>query len=641
MSKMQGSGSILREDEHTCGRFFFGLQLFHQVLIIAVLPLVFYIHASRFYGGGASVEYLSINGFTFYKSVWLIFGAFFSVVFYLLHETYRSLWVDKYLFAFAYLTILSTIFSPYPEIAIWGQKNQNEGLLTVIGYIGVCFIFSRLPARSTYLKAFCIITFISATALSLIGLMQFFRSDPLLNGKFVEFFTPEYSKQILDGIKPVLTEENWHGITCFFGNGNYAGCYFSMLFAFSFILFTFLEGRARIITGFLNILFFMNLLGSKSRAAMIATFVALLIVLLISNNHFEKKIKSVVIVFVLASLAAFAMDYYTLKAGNPGLFSETISKEMLYKNKVEGLSLTGKSLEVKISGAILKILSSSEGLEFYDENGTQISYKFLPGEIDLITRFKEIIELRKKFSSVKSPDDNHSGSLALGKMDVFSLIFPKKHLPGFKINVCPEHGLVQVKRGDVSIFVQNTAEGFKLLDKYGQDCDVRPVESFGFRGFESFGSGRGYIWSRTLPLLKKTVFLGYGPDTFIEFFPNHDCIGKLLHLSSGLEKDVDKPHSFYLQTALHSGCLSLFVLFGLFFRYINVSIKVAKNSNLERFEFIFSRSVFAGILAYLIAMLFNDGVVSVAPIFWSFLGLGILANEMCCLNDSVKIEEQN
>jgi len=38
---------------------------------------------------------------------------------------------------------------------------------------------------------------------------------------------------------------------------------------------------------------------------------------------------------------------------------------------------------------------------------------------------------------------------------------------------------------------------------------------------------RGYIWSRSLPLLRNTILVGYGPDTFAMNFPQHDIAGKV------------------------------------------------------------------------------------------------------------------
>ncbi len=81
----------------------------------------------------------------------------------------------------------------------------------------------------------------------------------------------------------------------------------------------------------------------------------------------------------------------------------------------------------------------------------------------------------------------------------------------------------------------------------------------GLEGRERIVSGRGYIWSRTIPLLKKYILLGGGQDTFTVLFPNHDYLGK----AQWGDKDliITKPHCMYLQIAVQSGILSLIALF--------------------------------------------------------------------------------
>jgi hypothetical protein len=56
---------------------------------------------------------------------------------------------------------------------------------------------------------------------------------------------------------------------------------------------------------------------------------------------------------------------------------------------------------------------------------------------------------------------------------------------------------------------------------------LEPVEAIGFNGTEKWGTMRGYIWSRSFPLMLKYPVTGSGPDTFINVFPHHDLISKL------------------------------------------------------------------------------------------------------------------
>ena len=53
-----------------------------------------------------------------------------------------------------------------------------------------------------------------------------------------------------------------------------------------------------------------------------------------------------------------------------------------------------------------------------------------------------------------------------------------------------------------------------------------------FHGLEYLGSGRLYIWSRILPMLKHDILKGSGPVTFAEVFPQNDYAGKMIYAES-------------------------------------------------------------------------------------------------------------
>ena len=135
-------------------------------------------------------------------------------------------------------------------------------------------------------------------------------------------------------------------------------------------------------------------------------------------------------------------------------------------------------------------------------------------------------------------------------------------------------------------------------------------------------SKRGYIWSRTTPLLGNTLFTGYGPDTFALFFPQHDVIGKIKYFNSPAIL-VDKAHNFYLQIWTNTGFISLLALIILFLIYLSRNIFYFFNINFSNFYSQIGIAFLGATLAYFTAALFNDSVISVAPVFWTILGLGV------------------
>ena len=67
-------------------------------------------------------------------------------------------------------------------------------------------------------------------------------------------------------------------------------------------------------------------------------------------------------------------------------------------------------------------------------------------------------------------------------------------------------------QGTETYFMFSEVDGkLSMVDRFGTPVDLNvPVESFGFNGVERLGSNRGYIYSRSIPLLKHNIILGAG-----------------------------------------------------------------------------------------------------------------------------------
>ncbi|MBQ2058391.1 MAG: O-antigen ligase family protein, partial [Firmicutes bacterium] len=196
------------------------------------------------------------------------------------------------------------------------------------------------------------------------------------------------------------------------------------------------------------------------------------------------------------------------------------------------------------------------------------------------------------------------------------------------------------------LFTEHTAI-YKALS--GKWITLHKVDKFGFEGHYSFGSGRGYIWSRSLPLLKDTILIGHGADTFCAYFPNDDYAGKFSTIGWpdwALNTIYDKPHDLYIQTGVNTGVLSLIAQLGIFFFYFRDSLKTGfglrkkEDQNVSNSEGAPSAvsalgilpyaamGCFLGVAGYLVVGIFNDSSVSTAPYFYSVLGLGFCINAM-------------
>ena len=169
------------------------------------------------------------------------------------------------------------------------------------------------------------------------------------------------------------------------------------------------------------------------------------------------------------------------------------------------------------------------------------------------------------------------------------------------------------------------------------------ADHIGFEGKETLGSSRGYIWSRTLPLLKNCLLTGYGADTFAYVFPQNDVLAKYYsyeQFGEGFYITVDKPHNMYLQIFYGNGLIAFAAFLAICVFYLVDCFRLYALRREYRPEQIMGAAVMLGVVGYLAAGMFNDSVVHVAPLFWILLGVGAALNTINRRADrNIKVDE--
>lgn len=128
---------------------------------------------------------------------------------------------------------------------------------------------------------------------------------------------------------------------------------------------------------------------------------------------------------------------------------------------------------------------------------------------------------------------------------------------------------------------------------------------------EQVGSVRMFIWIRVIKLISMRPLFGFGIENlglaFEKYFYN-DII-KI----TGSYAIVDKAHNDFLHIAVSSGVLSLLAYISFLISILVNSIKTRNSKE----DILLTTSIFG----YVICLFFNISVVSVAYIFWIYLGL--------------------
>jgi len=375
------------------------------------------------------------------------------------------------------------------------------------------------------------------------------------------------------------------------GNSNYVGTY-SVLLLPSAMSMVFYESdfakRACYLLLFIGSALFL-LFGSMSGAAFAAAFMTAVVFTVFMRKEIKKRYK-----WYFALVMYGIMIFLLMNSYSKGLLLEELKKTNPFYNKntdkihFKDVSLFGDSATIRTNKWTLNIKNDNSGFTFSNELGYPVA-------------IQKDHELQKLYFKT-APYSGITGHLRENEQFQWLML----NIEGKDIEFVKYEGKLQV------------------VGYNGLVTDIEYPETLGFKGRESFASGRGYIWSRALPLLKKAVFLGFGPDTFTYIFPQNDIAGKLNY--GAIWVIISKPHNWYLQIALGSGILSLAFLICFIVWFIVNSLKflhrAPKGGDEERREMIIICAILSAVIGYLITGVFNDSVVAVSPIFWMTLGFG-------------------
>lgn len=136
------------------------------------------------------------------------------------------------------------------------------------------------------------------------------------------------------------------------------------------------------------------------------------------------------------------------------------------------------------------------------------------------------------------------------------------------------------------------------------------------------GTGRLYIWEKTLNLFKERPIFGYGLDSLMYNFPHYNIDAR-----AGLFTEhtiTDKPHSVYVGILYGTGIIG-FIAFLLIVGIIIISsIKILFNRKI-----IYLSILSIGSIAFFIQAIFNDSLPGTSGVMWALTGIlfGLILSE--------------
>ncbi len=526
---------------------------------------------------------------------------FFKVL--IFNEGFLNKPEKKYVFALGlYLAfaILSTVFADAKErnMAILGGYEQWEGIIILLAYVVLCFMAMVLigDVKSISMGMWGLVA--ACFLVSIIGAGQalgldFFKTD--IGKGMLNFFLD----QKLDF--SFNFEANRSYATLY--NPNYIGPFVALLLPVTLLNLEIKKWIKDIILLITSVLAVVMLIGSGSAVGYMAVAVEMLICVVFAAMFYKRRVVIPVVVLVLAVGAAGyfsgALSYVGNKLANPVANNFTI-KEMYVEG--DALHITTKddkscSLRFDVGETELKITSDDPAVKATKDGDYYVLN--LEGFEDV--KFKNVSDEYTvgydKAMEISTPSTGHT----------YKFVFPED----------------EAESADDKLLYYNVYDKADKLEK---------IPTFGFEDRQHFGSRRGYIWSRTMPLLKTHLLLGSGPNTFVYDFPNNDYVG--LENVNYTGSVVTKPHNLYLQIFTQTGLPSLVGFLLLVIFYIVDTFRIAKRFTEEIAEnapscvriMKLGISICIGIMGYLFTGLANDSTVAVAPVFWFMIGLGVAVN---------------
>lgn len=509
--------------------------------------------------------------------------------------------------------LASAALSDYPELAWTGSPTPFEGAPLIIGYL-VLFLAATVgfatPKTRALLTGTIMVTLVAVAAL---GAFELAGKAPVA--------WPPLKRLILGDHADVmqLTTADTRQIVATLGNPNHVGSYAALVWPFLAALALSSPGiGSRALLGLAAGVAFFVLLGSGSRGAFVACSAAFVVILALEWRQILRRPMTLTLLAGLHCALVPAVDRWSsgiLVQKADSIFDKELV--LLKQGGAKFVEAQAQNLQESISAGWPAKTAAAEHSDapaspppLRDES-RQIFVR--NGRLHF-SMFGATLILERARDGVRLMDGTFRPLMTKQVGDTTRIVENPAY-DGFEIRgwLLGKVPMLTIKVASQTQDIALTPRGFRVLQR---NALLRPevAERAPLPLADEFLSGRGYIWSRTLPLLAHTWLLGRGPGSFVVDFPNRD-IGGIGLAFGDRNLYVDRPHNMYMQFAHANGNLALGLLLALMVAYVRRQVKDPARTP-------FATACFAAFVGYAIVGLVNDSLVAFAPLFWVLWGAG-------------------
>ena len=601
------------------------------LLIMVIVPLI--MHVAIIYPDEAVIDVFNqtmmAEPYSNYKATTLMILSVLMAILLLLVIDKHLIKMDRNIklyilgtLLFLGVSLISTICSKYSQVAWWGVPDRAEGMIITMCYIFIMLytFYSLMNMEHTKYLIWGLSTLV--VIVTIMGICDYVGYNLFSKNSFFKGLMISSEAKAL-GVTEITNDFESGKVIGTMVHYNYVGSFGAMIVPF-FVTLTLLikEKKKKILFAILALCSLFILFGSTSRAGLIGFGTALIVGLIVFAKQLVKRWKitvSIVGGFVAIIIAFNAVTggqifsrIPTLMADITGFFTSS-DETFDYKDHIPVRDVIHEDnrMKLELQTGILYIENDENSPLFKDEAGQEVDYQ---------------MDIQGVFTTT---DERFSQA-------VFSYVEVSGANEG---EVAPKLLALSINNMHAFYFMLDDTKGVIMIDPcpIEEETIVYP-ETFGFKGKEKLGSARGYIWSRSIPMMKDTFLIGNGPDTFVLEFPQQDYLGKWWAYDTP-NMIVDKAHNLYLALFLNNGGLALLGFLIMLGAYLVQCFKLYAFKGFYDNQDAVGIALMLAIVGYLGAGLFNDSIVAVAPVFWILLGAGMAVNFMVN-KDKVMIENR-
>ena len=583
------------------------------ILIMSVIPFI--VRLKEYKTNLSNFPWFTYNDiytdfFLYYKQIFFLITVFImaAIVIYRAYADRQNIVYSKILIplaVYAAFALLSSIVSKYRSYSFRGIYEQFESIFVLLGYCLIVYYCMQIIKTEEDVRIIVNCFVVSIIIMSLLGLTQYIGKD---------FFASDF------GLKTILPREHWstrdsvqfkfeeNRVYLSFFNPNYVGSYSAMAISFLLVLASLTRKKKWMIPIYLlaAVGITISLIGSKSKTGIIALAIAGIFTLVMLSKYIIKyfyfTIPAILLILSIISLYNKANDNVLInqiKQATVFTKSEPALEDIITKDDKVIIKYNNSQLYIQF------VIEDNYGnFIVIDDNGNPIMMEYDP------------------ITNVFIIQDDRFSNFSLG-MDYY------ENLPIFYVTIDNYNWF----------FTNQTSDGsYYYLNKFGKPDKIITAPHAVFSGYERYASGRGYIWSRTIPLLKKYIFLGSGADTYVMAFPQQDYVN-LYNYGYG-DQLLTKPHNLYLQVGVQTGLISLIAFLVFYSMYFISSVRLYFKGKYKSYYAQVGIAILVASVSYMVLGLANDSSITVAPVFWSLIGLGLAVNRLAKTHIEQKFNEE-